>query len=147
MTSLKYAAALALFSAPAFADGHAPSGNGDIAAGEAEFNRQCVSCHVITNASGDVLAGRSGRTGPNLFNIPGATIGTVAGFRYGDSIVAAGAQGGVWTEADFVDYVQDPTGYLRAVLNDQRARGRMSYRVRDPQQAVDIYAYIASLSE
>ena len=38
--------------------------SGDPAAGEAHFARQCVSCHVVVDPSGETLAGRSARTGP-----------------------------------------------------------------------------------
>lgn len=147
MKTFNIAAALALLAAPAFADGHAASGNGDVAAGEEQFNRQCVSCHIVADADGNVLAGRAAKTGPNLYGIAGRTIGSVEDFRYGDSIVALGEAGNVWVEESFVAYVQDPTGYLREALDDRRARGKMSYQVRDPQQAVDIYAYLATFGE
>ena len=147
MKTFKFAAALALVAAPAFADGHAPSGNGDVAAGEEQFNRQCVTCHVVADADGNVLAGRAAKTGPNLYGVPGGQKGAVEGFRYGDALVELGEAGGVWTEEAFVAYVQDPTGYLREALDNRRARGKMSYQVREEQQAIDIYAYLATLSE
>jgi len=147
MKTLNFAGALALLAAPAFADGHAPSGSGDAANGEEQFNRQCVSCHVAADADGNVLAGRAAKTGPNLYAVGGRQIGSVEGFRYGDAIVEVGADGTPWTEETFVAYVQDPTGWLRETLDNRRARGKMSYQVRDPQDATDIYAYLATLSE
>lgn len=140
------AAAFAVLAAPAFADGHA-STQGDVAAGEQQFNRQCVACHIVADASGEVLAGRNARTGPNLYGIAGATPGAVEDFRYGDSIVELGETGAVWTEESFVAYVQGPTDYLKEVLEDRRARGKMSYQVREETQAYDIYAYLAQFSE
>ena len=147
MKTFKFAAVFAVLAAPAFADGHAASGNGDAAAGEEQFNRQCVSCHVVADADGNVLAGRAAKTGPNLYGVAGRQIGTVEDFRYGDDIVALGETGAVWTEESFVAYVQDPTGYLREALDNNRARGKMSYQVREEQQAIDIYAYLATFSE
>lgn len=144
MKTLKTAALLSVMAAPAFADGHAASG--DAVAGKDQFDRQCVACHVVADADGNVLAGRAAKTGPNLYNLAGATPGVVDGFRYGDSIVEYGETGAVWTEANFVAYVQNPTDYLREALENRRARAKMSYRVRDEQDAIDIYAYIASLS-
>lgn len=141
MNTFKIAAAFALFAAPAFADGHA---SGDAAKGAEQFERQCVSCHLVADAGGNVLAGRNAKTGPNLFGIVGRTPGTVEGFRYGDSIVAYGETGFAWDEAGFVAYVQDPTGYLREELGDNRARARMSYRVRDAGDATDIFAFLAT---
>lgn len=145
MKTLNIAAALTVLAAPAFADGHAASG--DAAAGEEQFNRQCVSCHVVADADGNVLAGRAAKTGPNLYNMAGATPGAVDGFRYGKSLVEYGETGAVWVEESFVAYIMDPTGYLREALDDNRARAKMSYKVRDAGDAANIYAYIASVSE
>ena len=134
-------AAGALLAAPAFADGHA---SGDAAAGEGEFS-QCQTCHVVADADGNTLAGRNARTGPNLYALVGRTAGTVEGFRYSDAMVQAGEAGLVWDEAAFVAYVQDPTAYLREYLDDNRARGKMSYKVRQEEDAVNLWAYLASL--
>jgi cytochrome c len=143
MKSFTIAAAFAVLSAPAFADGHA-STTGDAAAGEEQFNRQCVACHVVQDAAGEILAGRNAKTGPNLYGIAGRTIGSVDGFRYGDSIVEVGEAGGAWTEENFVGYVQDPTGWLRETLENRRARGKMAYQVREEAQAYDLYAFLAT---
>lgn len=126
---------------PAFADGHA---SGDAAEGEKAF-RQCISCHVVENDDGETLAGRNAKTGPNLYAMPGRAAGSVEGFRYSDIIVLAGEQGVVWDEESFVAYVQDPTGWLREVTGDN-GRGKMSYKVRSEDDAVNLYAYLASLS-
>lgn len=137
--SLAAIAAIA-FAGPVFAEG-------DAAAGETAFDRQCVSCHVVANAAGDVLAGRNGRTGPNLFGVAGGPIGAVEGFRYGASILAVNATGAVWTEEDLVAYLLDPTDWLRTTLDDPRARSKMSYRVRNAEDAADLYAYLATFTE
>ena len=142
MKHLTVAAALALLSAPAFAQVAA----GDAAAGEEVFGRNCVACHVVENEAGEVLAGRNARTGPNLYGIPGRVPGTYPDFEYGDSVIAFGATGAVWDEAHFVGYVQDPTGYLREQLEDRRARGKMAFQLRNEEDALNVYAYIVSLS-
>lgn len=90
MKNFGIAAAFALLSAPAFADGHA---SGDVAAGEEAFNRQCVACHVVVNDAGETLAGRNAQTGPNLYNVTGRGIGTVEDFRYSDGLIALGEAG------------------------------------------------------
>lgn len=131
-----------LFAAPAFAGGHA---SGDAAAGEEAFS-QCQTCHVVVDDAGETLAGRNAKTGPNLYAMAGRTAGTVDGFRYSKSMVEAGEAGLVWDEEAFVAYVQDPTGYLREYLDNNRARGKMSYKVRDEADAVNLYAYLVSLS-
>lgn len=145
MTKFIYAAAAAaLLAAPVFAEGHGAAG--DAAAGEDQFNRQCVACHIVADDEGNVLAGRNSRTGPNLYGVVGRTIGSVEDFRYGDSIVEIGEAGEVWNEEFFVAYLQDPTGWLRETLDNNRARGKMAYRVRSEDEAVDIYAYLATFS-
>ena len=139
MKSISVAATLAALATSAFAEG-------DVAAGEEQFNRQCVACHVVRNDEGEVLAGRTARTGPNLFGIEGRALGSVDGFRYGDAIVTLGESGTTWSEETFVAFVQNPTGYLREALDNNRARGKMAYQVRDAQQAADIYAYLVAVS-
>lgn len=118
--------------------------SGDAAAGERAF-RGCQACHVVVNDAGETLAGRNAKTGPNLYQVAGRTAGSVDGFRYSDSMVAAGEAGLVWDEESFVAYVQDPTGYLREYLDDSGARGNMSYKVRKAEDAADLYAYLSSL--
>ncbi|MCX7301609.1 MAG: c-type cytochrome [Rhodobacterales bacterium] len=142
MKHLTLAAAMALLSAPAFAQ---VSTQGDAAAGEEVFARNCVACHVVQNGD-EVLAGRNSKTGPNLYQMPGRTPGTYEGFEYGDSMIAFGATGAVWDEAHFVAYVQDPTGYLREQLDDNRARGKMAFQLRKEEDAYNVYAYLVQLS-
>ncbi len=134
-------AAFAVVALPAFAAEHEMSG--DAAAGEDAF-RQCATCHVVTNEEGETLAGRNGRQGPNLYGVIGRQAGT-EDFRYGESIVEAGEQGLVWDEESFVAYVQDPTGFLQEYLDNDRARGKMTYRVRSEEDALNLAAFLADI--
>lgn len=132
---------------PAFADGHGAdlTATGDAAAGEKAF-RQCTSCHVVVDEDGNKLAGKNGKTGPNLYGIVGNHFGKVEDFRYSDiNQQAATLEDVVVNEEVFVAYVQDPTGYLREVTGD-KGRSKMTYKVRKEEDAKDIYAYLASLS-
>jgi cytochrome c len=131
-------ATLSLCAAPAFA--------GDPAAGEAAFN-QCQTCHVVENPAGEVLAGRAGRQGPNLYGVIGRQAGTYEGFRYQPSIVEAGEQGLVWNEENLVPYLLNPQDFLRETLNDRRARSGMSHRVRNEGMAEDLVAFLAQFGE
>lgn len=127
---------------PAFADGHA---SGDAAEGEKAF-RQCISCHVVENDAGEVLAGKNAKTGPNLYGIVGRQFGMVEDFRYSDiNQLAASMEDVVVNEEVFVAYVQDPTAYLREVTGD-KGRSKMTYKVRKEEDALNIFAYLASLS-
>ena len=116
-----------------------------IARGEAAFS-QCQSCHVVRDDAGTVLAGRNGRTGPNLFGVVGRVAGSYPDFRYGDGMVRAGEMGLVWDEASLIAYLQDPTDFLRSYTGNARARGNMSFRVRGADQASDLYAFLATFS-
>lgn len=130
-----------LLAAPAFADGHA---TGDAEAGEKAFNK-CKSCHTI--ASADETFVRGGKTGPNLYGLPGRVAGTEEGFkRYKKSIVQLGETGFTWTEAEFVAYLADPTKYLRAKLDDPKARSGMTFKLGDEEDALNIWAKIADVS-
>lgn len=132
-------AILALAATPLLADGE----GGDASEGEENF-RQCASCHAVTTPEGEVLAGR-GTSGPNLYGIAGGPAGTAADFRYSDAMVAAGEAGLVFDEANFVAYLQDPTAFIREFLGDSSARVKMTFKVRKEEDAMDFYAYLASL--
>jgi cytochrome c len=136
------AAALALLAAPAFAQ-DAPTG--DAVAGEKVFNK-CQTCHVIANEAGETLAGKAGKTGPNLYGLPGRVAGSYPDFRYGDGIIALGASGFTWNEADFVAYVADPGKFLKEKTGDKAARSLMSFKLPKEDEARNVWAFIASLS-
>ncbi|MEM9754904.1 MAG: c-type cytochrome [Pseudomonadota bacterium] len=134
--ALAFAAVLGLPSA-------APAQNA--AAGAVAFEAQCSACHVVVSSSGETLAGRNGRAGPNLFGLIGRPAGTVPGYAYSPSIIEAGRSGLTWTEAQFVGYMQNPTGYIRDFLGDPRAQQQMAFRVRSDADARDLYAFLVSL--
>ncbi len=136
------AVAFALAAAPVLAQ-DAPTG--DAAAGEKVFNK-CQTCHVIANEAGEVLGGKNSKTGPNLYGMPGRVAGTYPEFKYGESIVALGASGFVWNEADFVVYLDDPGKFLKDKTGDKKAKSKMSFKLGDEQDAKDVWAYIVSLS-
>ena len=138
MKRLVAIATLSLMAAPAFAEG-------DAAAGEEAFNRQCSSCHVVEDGDGNILAGKRARTGPNLYQVVGRQLGSVEGFRYRDSIVEAGESGAVWDEAGLIAYLQDPKAYLAEVTGDSGARSGMAFRVRKEEDAANISAFLASV--
>ena len=131
-------AIVATAAAPAFAAG-------DAAKGEASF-KQCQTCHSVVNEAGEVLAGKGSKTGPNLYGVIGRQVGSYPDFKYGDSIVAAGATGLVWDEAGFVDYVQDPANHWKKVLDDKSAKSKMSFKMKSADAAADVYAYLAQFS-
>lgn len=132
----------AMFAMPALAESHAA---GDAEAGAKVFN-QCQTCHVVVNDAGETLAGKKAKTGPNLYGIIGRTAGTYPDFKYGDDMIAAGAAGLVWDEALIVEYVQDPSGFLKTRLDDKGAKGMMSFKLKKPEDAANVAAFLASLA-
>lgn len=135
MTRLSMIAALALatLAAPAFA--------GDAAKGEADF-KKCKACHAIITDDGTEIQ-KGGKTGPNLYGVIGRQIGTAADFKYGDSIVAAGADGTVWDEAALAAYVADPTAWLKTKTGDDGAKSKMTFKLAKGGE--DMAAYLASV--
>lgn len=117
--------------------------DGDVADGEKDF-KKCKTCHSITDPDGtDIVKG--GKTGPNLWGVVGRQAGTEPGFegKYGDSMVAAGEAGLIWTEELVVDYVHDPGAFLQDYLDDDKAKAKMTFRLKNSD---DVAAYLAALS-
>lgn len=125
-------AALFALSAPAFAS--------DAEKGEKEF-KKCKACHMIVADDGTEIV-KGGKTGPNLYGVVGRTAGT-ADFKYGDSIVAAGAAGLVWDEENLVAYMADPKAFLAEVTGDAAAKSKMSFKLS--KGGDDLAAYLASV--
>jgi len=114
---------------------------GDAAVGEKVFSK-CKVCHSITADDGTVIQ-KGGKVGPNLYGVIGRQAGTYEGFKYGDSIVAAGAAGLVWDEAQISQYDPDPAKFLEKFLNDPKAKSKMLFKLTSG--AEDVAAYIASV--
>jgi cytochrome c len=115
---------------------------GDAAVGEKEFGK-CKSCHAITADDGTVIV-KGGKVGPNLYGVIGRTAGTAADFKYGDDMVAAGAKGLVWDEAQLSTYIQDPSAFLKTYLGDESAKGKMVFKLA--KKTDDVAAYLASVA-
>ena len=118
---------------------------GDIAKGEKKF-KKCKSCHMIVDDSGRTII-KGGRNGPNLYGILGRTAGSIDGFKYGKSLATLGKSGFVWSEYEFVAYLADPKKYLVDKLDDKKARSKMSYKLKNEADALNIWAYLESVSK
>lgn len=114
---------------------------GDPAAGEKIFTK-CKVCHSIVADDGTAIQ-KGGKVGPNLYGVIGRQAGTYPDFKYGDSIVAAGAAGLVWDEAKISQYVPDPPKFLQQFLSDPKAKSKMMFKL--PSGGDDVAAYIASV--
>ena len=114
---------------------------GDAAKGESDF-KKCKACHSIVKDDGTAVV-KGGKTGPNLFGVIGRTAGTAADFKYGDSIVAAGAAGLVWDEALIATYVADPTAFLKDKTGDAASKSKMTFKLAKGGE--DVAAYLATM--
>ena len=122
-----------LLATPAFAQ--------DAAKGEADF-KKCKACHSIIGADGTEIV-KGGKTGPNLFGVGGRQIGTYPDFKYGDAIVALGADGTVWDEASLAAYLADPGKFLQEKTGDAAAKTKMTFKLTKGGE--DMAAYLATL--
>lgn len=116
---------------------------GDVAKGDKGFNK-CKSCHMLKNDAGDVVR-KGGKTGPSLYGIAGRAAGSVEGFKYSKSLLEAGEKGLVWDAENFAEYTKDPKAFLKAYLDDPKAKSKMTYKLK--KGAEDVYAYLASITE
>jgi len=108
----------------------------DIDAGRLVF-KKCAVCHQIG-------AGAMNATGPVLSGIIGRAAGSYDGFRYSRSMQAAGVAGHVWNTESIFEYINNPTRYLRKILNDPRAKAKMGFKLKSEQDRRDVIAYLAS---
>ncbi|WP_456390524.1 c-type cytochrome [Profundibacter sp.] len=130
---MKLSASLA---AIAFVIAATPTLAQDAKAGEAIF-KKCAACHQVG-------AGAENKIGPVLTGIIGRPAASYAGFKYSKSMAAAGAAGHVWDADSIFEYVSNPTKYLRALLDDPRAKAKMRFKLKSQQDRRDVIAYLAS---
>lgn len=111
---------------------------GDAANGEKVF-KKCMACHMVGDDA-------ENKVGPLLTGVIGRTAGTVEGYKYGKSIVEAGAAGLVWTGEEVFEYLADPKKYLRAKLDDKKAKSKMSFKLKKEGERKDVIAYLKTFS-
>jgi len=118
----------------------APAANAGDAAKGAKVFKKCKACHKVGPKAKNSI-------GPILNNVIGRTAGTEAGYKYGKSMKAAGAAGLVWDEAKIADYLENPTAYLRKVLDDPKAKAKMGFKTRKQADRENVAAYVATFSQ
>ena len=111
---------LSALSAPAFAAG-------DVKAGKKIF-KKCKACH-------DVKEGKN-KVGPSLYNIVGATAGSVEGFKYSKALLESGL---TWDEENLRAFVTKPKKLIPG--------NRMAFAgLKKEKQIDDLIAYLNSVS-
>jgi cytochrome c len=117
----------------------------DAARGEQVF-KQCMTCHRIGPDAKNMV-------GPALTGVIGRQSGTAPGFAYSPLNKAAGENGLVWTDDLIMQYLPDPSAFLKKFLTEKGkadlATGstKMAYKLADEQQRKDVIAYINKFSE
>ena len=111
---------------------------GDAAKGESVF-KKCASCHMVGPEA-------KNKVGPLLTGVFGRQAGGVEGYKYGKSLAAAGEAGLIWNEEEMFSYLADPKKYLRAKLEDKKAKSKMSFKLKKEQERADVIAYLKTFS-
>ena len=75
----------------------------------------------------------------------GRAAGSVGGFKYSKDLVAAGEAGLVWDEVLLTEWVKDPKAFLRNILDDPKAKSKMSFKLK--KGGDDVSAYLVSMSQ
>lgn len=112
-------AAAVLFAAPAHAEG-------DAAKGEKVFAK-CKACHEVEKGVNKV--------GPTLKGVVGRKAGSVAEYKYSEAMLAKGAEGLVWDDANIASYLADPKGFV--------PKNKMAFAgLKKPEDVADVIAYL-----
>lgn len=114
--------------------------DGDAVAGEKTF-KKCSACHSIGPDA-------KHKVGPILTGVVGRAAASAEGYtKYGDSIIAAGEAGLVWTEEEIFTYLADPKAFLRMKLDDKSAKSRMAFKLKKEDDRRNVIAYLKTFSE
>jgi len=103
-----------------------------IAAGEKVF-KKCKACHQV----GD---GAKNRVGPQLTGVVGRAAGSAEGYKYSESMAAAGAGGLIWDSASLHSFLEKPKDFV--------AKTKMSFAgLKDGADRDAVIAYLGSFAK
>jgi cytochrome c len=117
----------------------------DATNGQQIFN-QCHLCHRLGDGAKNFI-------GPVLNDVIGRQAGTYEGFNYSPLMKAAGQNGLVWSQDLVVQYIADPTAFLKQYLTDKgkadlaTSSSLMTFKLLDEQQRKDVVSYEATFSQ
>jgi len=95
----------------------------------AQVAKQCVACHNFEEGAG-------AKIGPDLYNIIGRPVASVAGFSYS---AALKAKGGTWTFGSLNEWLTKPSAYVPGTA--------MTFAgLSNQKQRADLIDYLDSLS-
>ena len=100
--------------------------------GESVF-RQCQACHQVGENA-------QNRTGPHLNDLFGREMAGVEGFRYSNTLVEMGEEGGVWNEETLAKFLANPREYVQ--------RTKMAFAgLRNDEDIAAVTEYLKTYSE
>lgn len=108
----------------------------DADAGKKVF-KKCAACHQVGE-------GAKNKVGPVLTDVIGRAAGSIEGYKYSKSMAAAGVAGLIWDEDLIFDYIADPKQFLREYLNDPKARAKMTFKLKKPEDRQNVIAYLGT---
>ncbi len=124
-----------LFAGFGAAEAQDAAAHGDATKGKSVFN-QCMACHALDHAV----------VGPQLGGVVGRPAGSVAGYSYSPLLKAAGEAGLVWNDQTIVDYLPNPTEYLKKFVADKgktaTGSSKMVYMLANENQRKNVVAYL-----
>jgi S-disulfanyl-L-cysteine oxidoreductase SoxD len=133
----------AMLVTPVWADEATDDVADDVIVGNAENGekvfKKCKACHKIGE-------GAKNATGPLLNDVIGRAAGSVEGFKYSKSMIAAGEAGLIWTEETIADFTENPKEYLKMVLEGTSVKTRMVVKLKKEGDRADVAAYVATFS-
>ena len=115
----------------------------DVAAGQTVFGK-CKACHRVE--SGNEVIVKGGRTGPNLWNVIGRQVGSLQDFNFGPGMQALLPKNIIWDEALLIEYLADPTAWVKKMGEDDSLKSKMTFKLPKPEDAANVAAYLRSLS-
>lgn len=108
-----------VFAAPAHAEG-------DAAAGAKVYN-QCKACHDIEKGVN--------RVGPTMKGVFGRKAAAIADYKYSEAMIAKGAEGVVWDDANLTAYLTSPKTFV--------PKGKMAFAgLKKPDDLANVIAYL-----
>lgn len=118
-------AAIAAFSAPAFADGDAEEGE--------KVFRKCQACHQVGEDA-------KNRVGPILNGVVERQAGTLDDFKYSDAMTEAGEEGLIWTHENLAKYLKKPREFIPG--------NKMTFAgLRKEEEVEDVIAYLETFPD
>ncbi len=107
----------------------------DATKGKQIFN-QCMACHALDHAV----------VGPPLGGVVGRKAGSVAGYSYSNLMKTASEAGLVWTKDEIVEYLKNPTAYLKQYDTSKgktvTGSSKMVFMLANEDQRKNVVAYL-----